>query len=213
MTPLSATALISAQREFESAIPVLAKNFRYLFRTRWRDRDDLLAEAYACAWKAWRGLIARGRDPIAVGVTGIAAYAVRHTLKGRQIGRGRNSGGRNKMSVEHARAQRLGGYRIISYDSGDAVRSDYGPGAWEDWVATDPRMGPAEAAAFKIDFSDFLASLPDRRREAAMLLAEGRGTGEVARQLGITAAAVSQTRSYLERRWREFIREPPAASH
>jgi DNA-directed RNA polymerase specialized sigma24 family protein len=213
MSALSAATLISAQREFESAIPVLAKNFRYLFRRRWRDRDDLFAEAYACAWKAWRGLIARGRDPIAVGVTGIAAYAVRHTLKGRLIGRGRNSGGRNKMSIEHARAQQLGGYRIISYDSGEALRNDYGPGAWENWVATDHRMGPAEAAAFRIDFSQWLASLPERRRLAAELLSEGRGTGEVAGQLGITAAAVSQTRSYLERKWREYQQEMPAAAN
>jgi DNA-directed RNA polymerase specialized sigma24 family protein len=74
-------------------------------------------------------------------------------------------------------------------------------------------MGPAEAAAFRIDFSEFLASLPERRREAAMLLAEGRGTGEVAGQLGVSAAAVSQTRSYLEQRWREYIREPAAAAN
>jgi DNA-directed RNA polymerase specialized sigma24 family protein len=213
MTPLSTTALAAAHRQFESVLPVFRKNFKFLFRRRWRDRDDLLAEAYACAWKAWRGLVAKGRDPISVGVSGIAAFAVRHTLKGRQIGRGRNSGGRNKMSVEHRRAKELGGYRIISYDSGEAIRSDYGPGAWENWVATDHRMGPAEAAAFKIDFSQWLASLPERRRLAAELLSEGRGTGEVAGQLGITAAAVSQTRSYLERKWREYQQEMPAAAN
>jgi hypothetical protein len=210
MSALSAATLISAQREFVSALPVLQKNFRFLFRRRWRDRDDLLAEAYACAWKAWRGLVARGRDPIAVGVSGIAAFAVRHTLKGRRIAN-RHGGGRHKMSVEHRRAQRLGGYKVISLDSDEPMRTDYGPGAWRVWVATDHRMGPADAAAFRVDFATWLASLPERRRQTAALLAEGRGTLEVAGQIGITPAAVSQARSWLARNWREFQGESQAA--
>ena len=90
MNALTPTTLAAAHRQFESALPVLEKNVRYLLRRRWRDRDDLLAEAYACAWKAWRGLVVRGRDPIAVGVSGIAAFSVRHTLKGRRIAKGEN---------------------------------------------------------------------------------------------------------------------------
>ena len=209
MTTLSPTALASAHRQFESALPALRKNFRYLLRPRWRDRDDLLAEAFACAWKAWVGLLSRGRDPVAVGVSGIAAFAVRHTLKGRRIAN-RNGGGRGKMDVQHRRAQQLGGYRVISYDTGPAARNDSGPAAWRDWVATDPRMGPAEAAAFKIDYATWLAGLPERRRLTAELLAEGRGTLEVAGRVGITPAAVSQARSWLERRWREYQQESPA---
>jgi hypothetical protein len=101
---------------------------------------------------------------------------------------------------------------LTSYDTGDAVRSDYGPGAWQNWVATDQRMGPAEAAAFRIDFSAWLATLPERRRRVAALLAESWKTGEVAGQLGITAAAVSQARSWLERKWRDYQQESPAAA-
>src|SRR5690349_20157322 len=56
MSAMSAATLLAAQRGFVSALPALQKNFRYLFRRRWRDRDDLLAEAHACAWKAWIGL-------------------------------------------------------------------------------------------------------------------------------------------------------------
>jgi DNA-directed RNA polymerase specialized sigma24 family protein len=209
MTTLSPAALASAHQQFESALPNLRKNFRYLLRRRWRDRDDLLSEAAACAWKAWVGLLAKGRDPVAVGVSGIAAFAVRHALKGRQIAN-RNGGGRGKMDVQHRRAQKLGGYKVISYDTGPAARNDYGPAAWKEWVATDHRMGPAEAAAFRIDYATWLAGLPERRRLTAELLAEGRGTLEVAGRVGITPAAVSQARSWLETRWREYQQESPA---
>jgi hypothetical protein len=204
MTALTSAALAAAHQEFESALPALHKNFRYLLRRRWRDRDDLLAEAVACSWKAWRGLVAKGRDPVAVGLSGIAAFAIRHTLKGRQIGRGCNGGGRHKMDVQHRRAQELGGYTVISYDSGETVRSDYGPAAWRDWVATDHRMGPAEAAAFRIDYSAWLASLPERRRLTAELLAEGHGTLDVAHQIGVSPPAISQARLWLEQSWRDF---------
>jgi DNA-directed RNA polymerase specialized sigma24 family protein len=133
MTTLTPAALVSVHQQFESALPVLKKNFEYLLRGHWRDREDLMAEAYACAWKAFRGLAAKGRDPIAVGLTGIAAYAARHTLKGRRIGN-TNEGGRHKMSVDHRRAQQLGGYKVVSYDTGPTIRSDYGPAAWKECI-------------------------------------------------------------------------------
>jgi hypothetical protein len=212
MTPLSTTALATAHQEFESVLPVFQKNFKYLFRRRWRNRDDLIAEAYACSWKAWRGLLAKGRDPLAVGVSGLAAFAARHTLKGRRIGN-RNGGGRHKMDVHHPRAQQLGGYEVVSYDSGAATGTGPGSSDWKAWVAMDRQMGPAEAAAFRVDFSDWLASLPERRRMTAELLAEGCGTLEVARTVGVSAPAITQARAWLEKSWREYQQESPAASN
>jgi hypothetical protein len=194
-------------------LPILQKNFRYLLRRRRRDRDDLFAESAACAWKAWVGLVAKGRDPVAVGVTGIAAFAVRHTLKGRQIGRGRNGGGRSKMSVERRRARQLGGYKIVSYDHGETVRNDFGPGTWQRWVASDHRTSPAAAAAFSIDYSTWLASLPERRRLAAELLAEGHGTLEVSRRIGVSPPAITQARAWLERSWSAFQQEATATAN
>ncbi len=210
MTALTPAALAAAHQQFESALPVFEKNFLYLFRRRCCDREDLLAEAYACAWKAWRGLLAKGRDPVTLGVTGIAAFAALHTLKGRRIAN-RRGGGRNKMSVEHRRAMKLGGYDVISYDSGETERSDHGQGGWKEWVVPDRHMGPADAAAFRVDFSNWLAGLPERRRLTAELLAQGHGTLEVASRVGVTPAAVSQARSWLEARWRQYQRETPSA--
>ena len=204
MTALTSAALAAAHQEFESALPVLHKNFRYLLRRRWRDRDDLLAEAVACAWKAWRGLIAKGRDPVAVGLSGIAAFAIRHTLKGRQIGRGRNGGGRHKMDVQHRRAQNSAATRSSPTTPARPCGATTGRRPGSDWVATDHRMGPAEAAAFRIDYPAWLASLPERRRLTAELLAEGHGTLDVAHQIGVSPPAISQARLWLEKSWRDF---------
>jgi DNA-directed RNA polymerase specialized sigma24 family protein len=211
MSALTSTAWAVAHQEFEAALPTLQRHFRYLLRRRWRDRDELIAEAVACAWKAWRGLVNRGRDPIAVGVTGIAAWAARHAIKGRRIGN--RGGGRHAMDIFHRRAQKLGGFRIVSYDSRPGAQLDSEPEAWREWLTHDRRVTPADAAVFRVDFASWLAALPERRRRTAELLAEGHGTLEVAGQVGVTPAAVSQARSWLERSWRNFQRESPSVSN
>jgi hypothetical protein len=204
---MTTAALAAAHQQFEAALPAIRQSARYALRRRRRDRDDLLAEVIACAWKAWRGLVVRGRNPVVVGVTAIAAWAARHALKGRRIGN--RHGGRHKMDVLHRRARRRGGYQVVSYDSGPAARHDFGPAVWMEWIATDRHMGPADAAAFRLDLASWLARLPERRRRTAALLAEGHGTFEVARWVGDTPAAVSQARSWLARSWHEFQGETP----
>jgi DNA-binding NarL/FixJ family response regulator len=63
---------------------------------------------------------------------------------------------------------------------------------------------PAQQACFRVDFGRWLAQLPERRRQIAELLVEGHETGIVARQIGVTPGAVSQTRGWLESSWRNF---------
>ena len=207
---MTAAAIASAHQQFEAALPAIRQTARYaLRRRRRRDRDDLLAEAIACAWKAWRGLVVRGKNPVVVGVTAIAGWAARHALNGRRIGN--RHAGRNKMDVLHRRARRLGGYHVVSYDSTPAGRSDDGPAVWRDWVAVDAtwaRPMPPRSASTS---PSWLASLPDRRRRTAELLAEGHGTLDVARRVGITPAAISQARSWLARSWEDFQGGSPAA--
>jgi hypothetical protein len=203
MTALSITTLASAHRQFEeAALPAIRRNARYLLRHRKRDRDELLAELTACAWKAWRGLLERGKDPLAVGINGIIGWAAKHTLKGRRIGN--RHGGRGAMDVLHRRAQKLGGYRVMSYDAipGTGTWSD--SPTWQEWLTADYRANPADIAVFNVDFRSWLADLPERRRQTAELLAQGFGTFEVAQRVGVSAAAISQARLWLRRDWRRF---------
>ena len=77
-------------------------------------------------------------------------------------------------------------------------------GSWAGWLVPRGRYGPADEAIFRVDFADWLGGLPARRRRMAELLAEGLGTGEVALHLGVTPAAVSQARTWLDRSWGQF---------
>jgi hypothetical protein len=191
---MSPTSLTSAHQQFEAALPAIQRSAGYYFRHRRRQREDLLAEAVGCAWKAWHNLVERGRDPVAVGITAIAAWAARHALNGRRIGN-RNSG-RGAMDVLHRRARAKRQYRVVSYHSE--------PAAWTDWLTMDNRVSPADEAAFRIDFSEWMAGLPQRRRITAELLAQGFGTLEVAQAVGLTPAAISQARTWLAESWKRF---------
>ncbi len=168
--------------------------------------DDALAEAFAACWSAWVGLLSRGKDPLQIGVHGIANNAIRYVRSGRKVAN--RSGGRSAMDVHHRKAQAACGYKIESLD-GNGQHTGKTPSGWRDWIVSDNRCTPADEAAFRLDFSTWLGSLPQRRRLTAELLAQGYGTLEVAQVVGISAPAVSQARSWLERSWREFQRESP----
>jgi hypothetical protein len=200
---MSAMSLCVAQEQFTAALPAITGAARYAFRRRRpQDRDEAIAEAQACAWKAWRGLVERGKDPVAVGVSGIAGYAVRHVKNGRRIGN--RCGGRGSMDVFHFKAQAACGFKVVGLDR-DADRE---PGrdcdAWREWLACDNRVGPADEAAFRVDFEGWLAGLPERKRRVAELLAEGHDGVVVARTVGIAPSRVTQLRSELAAHWRAF---------
>jgi hypothetical protein len=203
-------SLTEAHQQFQDSLPQMTAIFTFAFRRRrFHDRMEAVAEACACAWKAWRGLIDRGKDPRVVGVYGIAGFALRHTFKGRRIGN--PNCGRGAMDVLNPRAQRATGVRVIA-DADVEQAGDSKESGWRERIASTNRFTPADEAAFRIDFGSWLSGLPDRRRRTAELLAAGYGTKAVAEQLGITAAAVSMTRPWLAASWYRFQGEIPEVS-
>ena len=61
-----------------------------------------------------------------------------------------------------------------------------------------------DIVSFRLDTAAFLGTLNERDREIARDLAAGLGTGEVARQRGVTPAAISQARTRLKKKYDEF---------
>jgi DNA-directed RNA polymerase specialized sigma subunit len=80
-------------------------------------------------------------------------------------------------------------------------------GEWMEQVVEDKRSGPAETAAMRIDFTEWLSQLPKRIRQIAKRLAVGESTGEVANCFQVSSARVSQLRRELHTAWNTFQSE------
>jgi len=202
---MSAMSLVAAQQEFTRTISAVEDAVRFAFRRRLRPQEfeEALAEALAAAWSAWHGLIKRGKDPVAVGVHGIATNAIRNVRQGRRVGN--KGGGRGAMDVYHCKAQAKSGFMLVSLDSGDGTPADSsGKGDWRDWLAEAKTCTPADLAASRIDLAGWLSRLPERKRRIFETLAQGHDGIVVARRLGLSPGRVSQVRAELEASWREF---------
>jgi len=196
---MSALSLAAAQEKFTATLKAVEDAARYAFRRRRRqDREEAVAEATAAAWSAWAGLLRRGKEPLEVGVTGIANNAVRNVRQGRRIGN--RTCGRGAMDVQHPRVRRALGLRVVAF----AELAGPQVGSWRDWLAEDNRVTPADEAIFHLDYQAWLAGLAEPKRRAAELLAEGHEPGLVARVLGVSPPRVTQLRHELEASWRAF---------
>jgi hypothetical protein len=203
---MSALSLAAAQEQFTAHLPAVVNATRYAFRSRKlrrHDFEDILAEAIAACWSAWVGLISRGRDPLEVGVCGIANQAVRYVRSGRRIAN--RSGGRGAMDVFHRKAQKALGFRVFNSGGVEETIEGADHGVWIN------RCTPAAEACFRVDYAEWLEDLAPRRRRTAELLAAGHGTLDVAREVGVTAAAISQARTALCESWRRFQGERRSA--
>ena len=198
---LSGASLTSAQQQFTATLAAVEDAVHYAFRGRLRPQEyeEKLAEARAAAWSAWQGLILKGKDPLAVGVTGIANNAVRNVRQGRRIGN-RTCGGRGAMDIQHPRVRRALGLRVVPFEE----LAGPSAGSWSDWLAEDNRVTPADEAIFHLDYQAWLAGLTERKRRVAELLAEGHEGFVVARLVGIAQSRVTQLRHELEANWESF---------
>ena len=206
---MSAITMSAARDSFAATLSAVEAAVRFHFRKRLRpdEFEEAMAEAMAAAWSSWHGLVGRGKDPVEVGVHGIASNAIRHVRNGRRIGN--RSSGRGGMDVYHSKAQARCGYKLVSLD-GEDVADDEGTSreVWRDWLAEDCRVTPADEACFRVDFEGWLAGLTDRKRRIVELLAEGHDGAAVARLIGVTPGRVCQVRAELEVHWSAFQQGP-----
>jgi hypothetical protein len=84
---------------------------------------------------------------------------------------------------------------------------DESEGCWLEAVVEDRRAGPSETARIRLDFADWLRSLPRRNRRIAEFLALGNRTSDAARKFRVSEGRVSQLRGELRKAWKKFVGE------
>jgi hypothetical protein len=147
-------------------------------------RDELIQEVVANAVVTYSRLVELGKQhrgfPSALG-----RFGVYQTRAGRRVGNRLH--GRDVMS-DYAR-RRLGFHvnRLDLFSDEDET--------WQEIVVEDSRASPAEIAACRLDFSDWLGRLPRLRRKMALALASGETTADAAKKFGVSASRISQIRN------------------
>lgn len=178
---------------FVEMLPEIRRQLSFEFRG-WRpeEKDDAMAECTANAAVAYARLHELGKTNLAYPSV-LARFAAAQFRSGRRVGCQLNIN-----DVMSRPAQRRHGIRVTSLDCGEFNRE------WKELLAESRTCTPAELAASRIDFRDWLKRLPARKRRIAVALGAGESTKGAAKRFSITAGRVSQMRRELANDWQEF---------
>lgn len=186
---------------FVAMLPTIQNVTRYAFRRQRADRrQELIASAIASAFVGFKRLVDRDRTENAHPSV-LAWFGVRQVCDGRKVG-----GHRNSKDALSDYAQRRRNFRVVGLD--DKVPRARGV---ERIVIEDRRASPADIAAFRIDFADWLGHLRPQLRTLALVLAVGNTPSEAAGRFHVSRSRISQLRGELKASWQAFQGEPLAA--
>jgi len=180
--------------KFLDMLPFIRNQARLAFRGESPElREELIAEVVANCFAAFVRLMDRGLDDV-IYPTPLAQFAIRQVRDGRKVGTKLNVN-----DVSSGYAQRRKGIKVESL-----VRYSHRKQEWREILIEDRHAGPAETAASRIDFSDWLQSLPRRSRRIAETLASGETTKKAAKKHRVSAGRISQMRRELKDDWEAF---------
>lgn len=165
-------------------------------------REDAAAEVIALAFANYARLVVTGKENRAF-ASPLASYALAAFRGGRRVGIHANV---CDVTSPYSR-QRTGAIveQLDRFDRGDSRE-------WQEVLVEDRNSGPAEVAVTRIDFSDWLATLPERNRHIAETLATGECTSRVARMFGISSGRIAQLRRELCNAWKNYQGEGTPAT-
>lgn len=171
----------------------IQRQLRFEFRG-WRpeEKADAIAECIANAAVAYARLYELDKTDLAYPSV-LARFAAAQFRSGRRVGSQLNTN-----DVMSRCAQGRHGIHVTSLDCGDFNRE------WKELLAESRTCTPAELAASRIDFHDWLKRLPGKKRRIAVALRAGESTKRVAQKFGITPGRVSQLRREFAHDWQDF---------
>jgi hypothetical protein len=176
-------------------------------------KADCIAETVALCWRWFQRLAEKGKDATEF-VSALAGYATRAVRSGRRL-----CGQLRTNDVLSELAQRRHGFSVqplpCSTTPSREVRSGttHSQGhfnAYEERLRDNTVTPPPDAAAFRIDFPQFLHRLTDRDRRLAEFLSLGHQARKAADRFGLSPGRVTQLRQRWCREWRAFQGEERA---
>lgn len=179
---------------FLKMLPRIEKYARIAFRSvPSSQREELVQEAICNTLVAYKRLFDLGKTSLAYPSV-LGRYAVAQIRTGRRVGASLNA---NDALAEYA--QRKRGHHVESLSYYDTDEN-----AWREIAVEDKRSTPADVAATRIDFSEWLQRLPVRHRKMALKLATGESTTNVARRYRLSLGRISQIRAEMRNSWETF---------
>jgi hypothetical protein len=181
-------------QKFLVMLPLIARAARIAFKDKDPEaREELTADVVARAYLMFARLVETSREDLAY-PTPLATFGIRQTKDGRKVGMKLNV---RDISSKHCQQRK--GIFLERLD-----RFDRQEGQWLEVLIEDPRSGPAETAAARIDIADWFGLLPPRDRKIAGALAVGGTTSEVAHEFRLSPARISQKRQEYRENWNRF---------
>jgi len=199
---------------FLELLPRIETHGRIYFRhKKGADKLEALQEMRALAWKWFRRLMHRGKDPGEF-VFNFTKCLVRAVSAGRRV-----VGMERPNDVLSPRAQRERGIKVetlpdvrASHESlYSTVRGQHEHDAMEERLRDNTMTPPPEQAAFRIDWPAWLRTLTDRNRRIIDDLMAGERTLDVSQKYGVSPGRISQLRELFKLGWERFTADPAAA--
>ena len=173
---------------FKTAAAIAFRNVRG------QDRDDLIAETIANAYVAMAGLAERRALNLAFPSV-LSRFSIAQVKDGRCVG---NRSNVREVLSEYAQTQKA--FTVNRLDVLDTTA-----GEWQEVLVEDRRAGPADLVQTKLDFADFLRSLPVRYRRIAKFLAKGETTTAASKKFACSPGRISQIRAELKQAWDRHV--------
>lgn len=170
-------------------------------------RDDAIQEVIAIAWRWFLRITEQGKD-VNEFVTTLADYAVRHVRSGRLL-----CGQERARDVLSPRARRMKGFSVESLPSSTQrsyssvfcdVHGQQQMDVFEERLQDNLITPPPDAAAFRIDYPQWLGQLGERNRVIAEDMTLDYGTKELAAKHKVSPGRISQLRRELHDDWQRF---------
>jgi DNA-directed RNA polymerase specialized sigma24 family protein len=179
---------------FTAALPRIEQVARFRFRHLNPElQEEKVQETVALAWKSYRNLVNRGKNPDDF-ISTLASFSAKAVKNGRRLT------GQNRASdVMGDKAKKKHGYEVKTIPDHDPPDE---PSEVLD-ALQDRKSRPDSAAAFRIDYPEFLEEFKPRDRAVIVDAANGETTTDLAGFYNVSQGRVSQIRTLAKKAWAE----------